>query len=124
MTTATALPATDELAWIARDVHATWTSDPEMPATAGSVDDAVKVMAVRAAVYALTRDERAAALPAPAAVELSALMLAQFPGLRAVAERTGHPFLAGDGGAWEPGGYLHRAYAEAFGPAAGRHWRA
>src|SRR5690242_16091776 len=114
MSTAIALPATAETAWIARDVYATWTADPEMPATAGSMGDAVRVMAVRAAVYAATGDERTAALPAPAAVEMSALLVTQFPELRAVAERTGHPFLTGDGGAWEPDGYLHQVYAEAF----------
>ncbi|MFD8226952.1 hypothetical protein ACFV16_22575 [Streptomyces massasporeus] len=108
----------------AADIYNTWTADPEMPAVAGSMADAVRVLALRAAVFEQTGDAVAAALPAPAAVELSGrLMDSQFPELRRVVERTCHRFIsARPGTRWQPGGYAHQVYTEAFGAASGRHW--
>lgn len=128
MAATTAPPATLEvtIAGRARDIHTAWTADPEMPATSGCLADAVRVLAVRAAVLRVTGDEAEAALPAPAAVELSARLLeGQFPELARVAARTGHEVVqAQPRGRWAPGGRLHRIYAVAFGPVAGRHWAA
>jgi hypothetical protein len=119
-----ALPTLTTTARRAAEIHDVWAADPEMPDVSGCMADAVRVLAVRAAVYEATRDAGAAALPAPAAVELSGRLLErQFPELSRVAERSGHVLVHGaDGGRWEPGGFLHRVYAEAFGPVAGRHW--
>ena len=119
-----ALPAPEKTACRAAEIYAAWTADPDMPETAGCMADAVRVLAVRAAVHEATGDADAAALVAPVAVELSALMLErQFPELSRVMERTGHRFIPGERGThWQPGGYLHRVYAGAFGQAGGRHW--
>lgn len=109
----------------AGDFFSAWTADAELPDVAGSTVDALCVLAVRAALYAETGDERAAAaLAAPVAVELSALMLdSSFPELEAVLARSGASVIHGAQGArWEPGGYLHRVYAEAFGEPSGRSW--
>lgn len=119
-----ALPAPAMTARRAVRILSAWTADAEIPDVAGCAEDAVRVLAVRAAVHAETGSERAAALPAPAVVELTARLLdSQFPELRAVLARTGHTLVHGaEGARWEPGDYLHRTYVAAFGPAAGRHW--
>lgn len=119
-----ALPAPALTARHALALRQSWAADPEMPGVAGCAEDAVRVLAVRAAVHEMTGDAQAAALPAPAAVELTGLVLAaQFPELRAVLARTGHAVVHGEQGArWEPGDYLHQVYVEAFGPVGGRHW--
>lgn len=119
-----ALPATVETADRARDILAAWTADEDMPDVAGCAEDAVRVLAIRAAVLEETKDEDAAALPAPAVVELTGrLLAAQFPELDNVANWTGHAVVHGaEGGRWEPGDYLHQVYVAAFGPATGRHW--
>ncbi|WP_086559873.1 hypothetical protein [Streptomyces africanus] len=119
-----ALPATVEIADRAAEIHAAWTADPDLPAVAGSMADAVRVLAVRAAVHEATGDERAAALAAPVAVELSAMLVErQFPQVHDVMKRTGHRFIAGEAGTrWQPGDYAHQAYVGAFGPVGGRHW--
>jgi hypothetical protein len=119
-----ALPATVEIADRAAAIHATWTADLEMPDVSGCMADAVRVLAVRAAVHEATGYEGAAALPAPAVVELSALLMErQFPELHDVLNRSGHRFIAGAWGTrWMPGDYLHEVYAGAFGPVGGRHW--
>jgi hypothetical protein len=108
----------------AAEIHATWTADPEMPDVAGCMADAVRVLAVRAAVHEATGDEDAAALPAPVAVELSGLLLGrQFPEVHDVMNRSGHRFIAGEPGTrWQPGSYAHQVYVGAFGPVGGRHW--
>lgn len=119
------LPAPVTTAHRAAGIRAAWAADAEMPEVHGCAEDAVRVLAVRAAVAETTGDEQmAAALAAPAAVELTGLVLAaQLPGLREVVERSGHTVIHGEqGGRWEPGDYLHRAYAIAFGPVTGRHW--
>lgn len=119
-----ALPAVETTARRARDILAVWTADADMPDVAGCAEDAVRVFAVRAAVLEETGDEDTAALPAPAVVEMTArLLAAQFPELDDVIAWTGHAVVHGAREArWEPGDYLHRVYAAAFGPASGRHW--
>jgi hypothetical protein len=118
------LPTLTDTVRRAAEIHDAWTADPEMPDVAGCVADAVRVLAVRAAVHEATKDEDAAALVAPVAVELSALLLdRQFPEVARVMARTGHRFISGRRGThWQPGGYLHRVYVGAFGQAGGRHW--
>jgi hypothetical protein len=109
----------------AAQIYATWAADPEMPRVAGSMADAVRVLALRAAVHEATGDEDAAALPAPAAVELSARLVGMLPELHNVLERTCHRFISGaQGTRWQSGGYAHRVYTEAFGATSGRHWSA
>lgn len=119
-----ALPALETTARRAAEIVAAWTADPEMPETAGCVADAVRVLAVRAAVHEATGDEALAALAAPPTVELSARLLARsFPEVHEVMNRTGHRFVTGaEGTRWRSGDYLHTVYADAFGPAGGRHW--
>jgi len=126
MATAISLPAFTTTADRAAEIHAAWMADPEMPQVHGCAEDAVRVLAVRAVVAEASGGELAAALVAPTVVELTAhLLVSQFPELRGVFARTGHTAVpGGQGGRWEPGGYLHRAYAEAFGPVTGRHWPA
>jgi hypothetical protein len=122
-----ALPATVETAERARGILAAWTADPEMPDVAGCAEDAVRVLAVRAAVHETTGDERLSAdLAAPAVVELTARLLeGQFPELLRVLARTGHVVVHGTEGArFEPGGYVYQTYVAAFGPAVSRHWPA
>jgi hypothetical protein len=125
--TSTFLPDVEPTAVTARraaQIHAAWTADPEMPDVAGSMADAVRVLALRAAVHEATGDEGAAALPAPAAVEMSGMLLdRQFPEVRRVIERTCHRFISGARGTcWQSGGYAHRVYTAAFGAVSGRHW--
>lgn len=119
-----ALPAPATTAHRARRILVVWAADPQMPDVAGCAEDAVRVLAIRAAVHAETGDENVAALPAPAVVELTARLLhSQFPELADVIVRTGHTVVHGaEGARWEPGDYLHQVYAEAFGPVSGRHW--
>lgn len=108
----------------AAEIRAAWAADPDMPDVAGCLDDAVKVLAVRAAVHEVTGDANVAALPVPEAVEMSALLLGrQFPEVHDVMNRSGHRFIAGEPGTrWQPGSYAHRLYVGAFGPVGGRHW--
>lgn len=119
-----ALPDVATTARRARDIVTAWTADEDMPDVAGCAEDAVRVFAIRAAVLAETKDEDAAALPAPAVVELTGrLLAAQFPELDDVANWTGHAIVHGaEGARWQPGDYLHQVYVEAFGPVTGRHW--
>jgi hypothetical protein len=119
-----ALPAPETTARRAGEIYAAWTSDPDLPAVSGCMADAVRVLTIRAAVHEATGDADAAALPAPAVVEMSCLLLErQFPQVHGVMNRSGHRFVPGGRGTrWQPGDYLHRTYADAFGPVGGRHW--
>jgi hypothetical protein len=119
-----ALPAPATTAHRARRILVVWAADPQMPDVAGCAEDAVRVLAVRAAVHEQTGDERLATMPAPAVVELTARLLeSQFPELTGVLRRTGHTVVHGAlGSRWEPGDYLHRVYVAAFGSVTGRHW--
>jgi hypothetical protein len=124
MSATLALPAPVKTARRAAEIHDAWTADPEMPTVDGCAEDAVRVLAVRAAVHELTGDAQTAALAAPAVVELTGMVLAaQFPELRDVIARAGHTVVHGEQGSrWAPGDFLHRVYVEAFGPVGGRHW--
>jgi hypothetical protein len=113
--TRTSSSTAESAAVLAWEIHDAWLSDPDMPIVAGAMADAVRVFAIRAAL-AEQRGETAAALPAPAAVELGGMLLfAQMPELSRVAHRTGHLLILGRD-EWAPGGELHRLYADAFGP--------
>lgn len=124
MTATITLPAPATLAPRAQEIRTTWAADAEMPEVHGCAEDAVRVLAVRAALHEQTGDEQTAALAAPASVELFGLVLAaQFPGLRDTVVRSGHALLHGAPEArWAPDDYLHRVYREAFGPTDRRHW--
>lgn len=119
-----ALPAVTAVAHRARSIRAAWAADEDMPDVAGCAEDAVRVLAIRAAVLAETKDEDLAALPAPAVVELTARLLAtEFRELEDVINWSGHAVIHGaKGSRWEPGDYVHRVYVAAFGPTEGRHW--
>ena len=124
MAVTVALPAPAVAARRAAGILTAWTADPDMPDVAGCALDAVRVLAIRAAVHEETGDEDAAALPAPGVVELTGrLLVAQFPELDDVAAWTGHAVIHGaEGARWEPGDYVHQVYTAAFGPVTGRHW--
>lgn len=124
MTATIALPDVATTARRARDILAVWAADADMPDVAGCAEDAVRIFAIRAAVLEQTKDEDAAALPAPAVVELTARLFdAQFPELDGVVSWSGHAIIHGaEGARWEPGDYVHQVYTEAFGPVSGRHW--
>ncbi|MFC7796195.1 hypothetical protein [Streptomyces cinereoruber] len=136
----------------AREIHAAWQAAPEMPTTlegcalyTGEWDDfyggplvseysvtrdaqpllqgALRVMALKSAVYELTGDELLAELPAPVPLDVTCHALcAQFTVLSRVQQRTGHPFVHStvneqrNATAWDAGDFTHRAYELAFGP--------
>lgn len=119
-----ALPAPEETARRAAEIYSAWTTDPAMPDVAGSMADAVRVLALRAAVHEATGNADTAAIPAPAVVEMSGLLLErQFPEVHDVMNRSGHGFIAGAPGTrWQADGYAHQIYVGAFGQVSGRHW--
>lgn len=121
-----ALPAPEATASRAAQLHDAWSADPQMPDVAGSLADAARVLAVRAAVAETAGIDEASTLAAPPVVEMSVRLLGlTFPEVHEVVNRTGHTFVAGaEGIRWSCGGYLDTVYAGAFGPAGGRHWPA
>lgn len=93
------------------------------------IDDAVRVMALKSAVYELTGDEVAAELPVSVPVDVSVHALtAQFTALSRVQQRTGRPFVHSTvnehvvGTPWDVGDYTQQAYEAAFGPVDERYW--
>lgn len=158
MTTATALPTPADVAARAREIHDVWQADTEMKTvldgcrryssewddfyggplvSAYSVArdaghllvDALRVMALKSAVYELTGDELLAELPVPVPVDVTCHALcAQFTALSRVQQRTGHPFVHStvneqtNATAWDTGDYTHQAYELAFGPVDERYW--
>ncbi|MFH9742689.1 hypothetical protein ACH4MA_34000 [Streptomyces roseolus] len=142
----------------ARIIHAAWQADPEMPTVlegcalyTGEWDDfyggplvseysvtrdaqpllqgALRVMALKSAVYELTGDELLAELPVPVPLDVTCHALcAQFTVLSRVQQRTGHPFVHStvneqrNATAWDAGDFTHRAYELAFGPVETRYW--
>lgn len=91
--------------------------------------DALRVMALKTAVYELTGDELLAELPVPVAVDVTCHALcAQFTALSRIQQRTGHLFVHStvnehvNGTPWDTGDYTHRAYELAFGPVNERYW--
>jgi Ni/Co efflux regulator RcnB len=152
-------PAPETVAARARAVHDAWMADPEMPAVLDGctkyssdwtddygqvlipnytvqqdapplITDALRVMALKTAVYELTDgDELAAELPVPVPVDTAVHALcAQFTALSRVQERTGHRFVHSTvkeheaGRAWRLGDYTHQAYRQTFGPVDSRYW--
>lgn len=93
------------------------------------IDDAVRVMALKSAVYELTGDEVAAELPVSVPVDVSVHALtAQFTALSRVQQRTGRLFVHSTvnehvvGTPWDVGDYTQQAYEAAFGPVDERYW--
>ncbi|MFF2654304.1 hypothetical protein [Streptomyces sp. NPDC058045] len=94
------------------------------------LETALKVMALKTAVYEATGgDELAAELPVPVPVDVTIHALtAQFTALSRVQERTGHPFVHStvneriNNAPWTHGDYTHQAYRQAFGPVNERYW--
>lgn len=94
------------------------------------IDDALRVMALKTAVYELTGgDEVAAELPVTVPVDVAVHALtAQFTALSRVQQRTGHLFVHSTvhehtvDTAWDFGDYTHQAYRAAFGPVDERYW--
>ncbi len=158
MTATTALPAPADVAQRAREIHAAWQADAEMKTVldgcaryssewddfyggplistysvardAGHLlDDALKVMALKTAVYELTGDELLAELPVPVPVDVTCHALtAQFTALSRVQQRTGHLFVHSTVNEqlrdtpWDTGDFTHQAYEAAFGPVNERYW--
>ena len=156
--TTTALPTPADAAERAREIHAAWQADAEMKTVldgcakynadwddfyggplistysvardAGHLlVDALRVMALKAAVYELTGDELLAELPVPVPVDVTCHALcAQFTALSRIQQRTGHLFVHStvnehvNDTPWNTGDYTHQAYEAAFGPVNERYW--
>lgn len=93
--------------------------------------DAIRVMALKSAVYEMTNgDEDAAELPVPVAIDaMSHALCAQFTLLWRIQDRTGFKFVrrtdtsTGDERrAWDFGDFTHQCYRAAFGPVNIRTW--
>ncbi|MGA5598485.1 hypothetical protein ACPCSE_30045 [Streptomyces cellulosae] len=158
MTATLTRPAPEAVATLARTIRADWLADPEMESILDGcrryssdwsddygqflipgytvekdapplIDDALKAMAVKTAVYELTGDEVAAELPVSVPVDVAIHALtAQFTALSRVQQRTGHPFVHSTVNEhvvdtpWRLGDYTHQAMREAFGPLDERYW--
>lgn len=93
------------------------------------LEEALRLLALKAAVFALTGSEEAAELPASRPVdEVFHAILAQRTLTERMAQRCGFQVVhmtdtEQDGADYEPGGYTWSAYLEAFGCApASRYW--
>lgn len=94
------------------------------------IGDALRVMALKTAVYELTDgNELAAELPVTVPVDNAIhAPTAQFTALSRIQQRTGHPFVHStvkehEGGVpWRLGDYTHQAYRAAYGPVYERYW--
>ncbi|MEE6269126.1 hypothetical protein V2E29_26255 [Streptomyces diastatochromogenes] len=93
--------------------------------------EAVRVLALKSAVYELTGgDEKAAELAQPVPTDvMSHALTAQFTVLSRIQERTSIRFVhATDmedgfaGGTWQFGDFTHQAYRAAWGPVNERYW--
>lgn len=158
MTTATALPEPEAVAARARHILDDWRADTETSTVLDGcakynsdwddfyggplistysverdaqhlIADALKVMALKSAVYELTGDELLAELPVPVPVDVTCHALcAQFTALSRIQRRTGHLFVHStvnehvNDRPWDTGDYMHRAYELAFGPVDERYW--
>jgi hypothetical protein len=158
MAATTALPAPAEVAQRAQEINAAWQADAEMKTvldgcakytsdwdgfyggpliSAYSVTrdaghlllDALRVMALKTAVYELTGDELLAELPVPAPVDVTCHALcAQFTALSRVQQRTRHLFVHFtvnehvNDTPWDSGDYTHQTYEAAFGSVDERYW--
>ncbi|WP_327358014.1 hypothetical protein [Streptomyces sp. NBC_01304] len=151
-------PAPEKIAERARQILGTWQADGEMQAVLDGcakyandwddfyggpivsncsverdakqlLDDALKVMALKSAVYEMTGDELAAEIPVPVPVDVTSHALcAQFTALSRVQERTGIRFVHStvnehvNDTPWQIGDYTHQAYRAAFGAVNERYW--
>lgn len=151
-------PAPEDVAERARTIRAAWLADDEMNtvlkgcAQYGAewddfyggpliieysvardakhlLGDALKVMALKTAVYEMTGDERAAELPVPVPVDVTCHALcAQITALSRIQQRTGHLFVHStvnehaNATPWRLGDYTHQAYRAAFGAVDDRYW--
>ncbi|WP_435059573.1 hypothetical protein [Streptomyces sp. bgisy060] len=158
MTTATALPTPADVAARAREIHSAWQADAEMQTVLDGcakynsewddfyggplistysvardaqhlIGDALRVMALKTAVYEMTGDELLAELPVPVPVDVTCHALcAQFTALSRVQQRTGHLFVHStvnehaNATPWDTGDFTHQAYEAAFGPVDERYW--
>ncbi|MER7623821.1 hypothetical protein [Streptomyces sp. NPDC126503] len=158
MTIAPALPAPAAVAARAHEIHAAWQADTEMGVVldgcaryssdwddfyggplistysvardAGPLlDTALRVMALKTAVYELTADELLAELPEPVPVDVTCHALcAQFTTLSRIQQRTGHLFVHSTvnehtvATPWDTGDFTHQACEAAFGPVNERYW--
>ncbi|MFF8293607.1 hypothetical protein ACF068_30985 [Streptomyces sp. NPDC016309] len=158
MTATTALPDLADVAERARAVHAAWQADAEMQTVVDGcakyssdwddfyggplvssysvardaehlLVDALRVMALKTAVYELSGDELLAELPVPVPVDVTCHALcAQFTALSRIQQRTGHLFVHSTvnehaiATPWDTGDYTHQAYKAAFGPVNERYW--
>lgn len=158
MTLTLTRPTPESVAERARTIHGDWLADPEMAAVldgcakyssdwddfyggplisnysvaqdAGNLlADAVKVMAIKSAVYEVTGDELASELPVPVPVDVTCHALcAQITALSRIQTRTGHLFVHStvnehvNDTPWTSGDYTHQAYRQAFGPVDERYW--
>ncbi|MGA5584485.1 hypothetical protein ACPCIY_25770 [Streptomyces thermodiastaticus] len=152
MSTTAALPEPAAVAARARDILAGWQADDEMRVVLAGCEkyssdwddfyggplistysvardaghllgDALKVMALKSAMYEMTGDELAAELPVPVPVDVTCHALcAQFTALSRIQQRTGHLFVHStvnehvNDTPWRAGDYTHQAYQTAFGP--------
>ncbi len=158
VTTATALPTPADVAARAREIHSAWQADAEMQTVLDGcakynsewddfyggplistysvardaqhlIGDALRVMALKTAVYEMTGDELLAELPVPVPVDVTCHALcAQFTALSRVQQRTGHLFVHStvnehaNATPWDTGDFTHQAYEAAFGPVDERYW--
>ncbi|MBX7471196.1 hypothetical protein K1Y80_34625 [Streptomyces sp. MAG02] len=158
VTTTAALPAPADVAERARAIHADWQADAEMTVvldgcarynaewddfyggplistysveqdSAHMLVDALRVMALKAAVFELTGDELLAELPVPVPIDVTCHALcAQFTALSRIQQRTGHLFVHStvneqvNATPWDTGDFTHQAYEMAFGPVNDRYW--
>lgn len=151
-------PAPEHVAERARQILGTWQADDEMKAVLKGcamygnewddfyggpiishysvekdskhlLDGALKVMALKSAVYEITGDELAAELPVPVPLDVTSHALcAQFTALSRIQERTAIRFVHStvneqvNNTPWRIGDYTHQAYRAAFGPVNERYW--
>lgn len=158
MSTTLVRPAPEAVAERARTIRAAWLADEEMTTVlkgcgqyssdwddfyggplistysvardaAPLLQDAVRVMALKTAVYEMTGDELAAELPVPVPVDVTCHALcAQITALSRIQTRTGHLFVHStvnehtNASPWRLGDYTHQAYRAAFGAVDERYW--
>lgn len=151
-------PAPEAVAERAQDIRAAWLADEEMTTVlkgcaqygsdwddfyggplistysverdaAALLQDAVRVMALKTAVYEMTGDELAAELPVPVPVDVTCHALcAQITALSRIQARTGHLFVHStvnehtNATPWRLGDYTHQAYRAAYGAVDERYW--
>jgi hypothetical protein len=158
MSSALMRPTPVETAKLAREIRDVWMADSEMVAVLDGcaryssdwteeyggtlihqynahadskplLSDAVKVMALKSAVYFMTADELAAEIPIPVPIDVTChALMAQFTALSRIQERSGYLFVHStvnehtNDTPWRFGDYTHQAYRAAFGPVNERYW--